>query len=305
MDRRRLAGGLVHVFMACVILSAAGEGAGGPRYIPHHTHPNPLTPNTLHQNLSHTPTTGRILPAHMHPAPPPLPTSLLWERLRALFGRVIAAIGAPALLATLTIAPLTRTAIARQITLIEILARKLLLAEAAALLPAPQRGPRVVEITLAASGLYTLPQTRRRRAPARARAIDPAQPETWSARFALAVPSDGRTVDDRRAPRIRALWRAAPPPAPTPEPMPRHRNSDAFRIARRAEALRRLFDDPAPHVQRLAHSRRVGVARSCDAIKRYALRAPRRFVGDNHDPKLTLDIFSAALHAHAILTDTS
>ncbi|MEQ1490673.1 MAG: hypothetical protein ABL932_09025, partial [Terricaulis sp.] len=67
------------------------------------------------------------------PPPPstPLTTAQLWERLRALFARIITAIGAPALLTTLTLAPLTRTAITRQIALIEILARKLLLAEAA------------------------------------------------------------------------------------------------------------------------------------------------------------------------------
>jgi hypothetical protein len=35
------------------------------------------------------------------------------------------------------------------------------------------------------------------------------------------------------------------------------------------------------------------------------LRAPRRFIGDRHDPLLTVHIFSAAVRAHAILTDTS
>lgn len=245
----------------------------------------------------------------MHLAPPPqtttLPTTELWERLRALFARVIAAIGAPALLTTLTFAPRLRTTIVRQIALLEILARKLLLADAADMAPANQRGPRITEITLATSGLYTLPQTRRPHAPTRTRAIDPTNPETWSARFALAVPRDGRTIQDRRAPRIRALWGDTRAPSPTPEPAPRQRNSDAFLIARRAEALRRMFNDPAPHVRRLARSRRVGVARSRDAIRRYALCAPRRFVGDRHDPLLTVHIFSAAVRAHAILTDTS
>ncbi len=274
--------------------------------IPHPTPPNPLTPLTLNPNLSNPLTTARILPAHMHPAPPPqTPTPHLWERLRALFGRVIAAIGTPALITTLTLAPRLRTALVRQIALIEILARKLLLAEAADLSPPTQRRPRVTEIALNASGLYTLPQTRRRaRASVRARAIDPNNPETWSARFALAMPRDGRSVNERRAPRIRALWGHARAPAPPPEPAPRQRNSDAFLIARRAEALRRLFNDPAAHVQRLARHRRV-VARSRDAIRRYALCAPRRFIGDHHDPLLTVHIFSAAVRAHAILTDTS
>lgn len=238
------------------------------------------------------------------PPPPstPLPTAQLWERLRALFARIITAIGAPALLTTLTLAPLTRTAITRQIALIEILARKLLLAEAADLAPAPQRGPRLVEITLGASGLYTPPPARRARAPARLSAIDPTKPETWPARFALAIPRNGR-VDIHRAPRIRNLWRNAPPPAPERAPM--RRMSDAFRIARRAEALRRMLDNPAPYVRRLSQTRHIGVTRSREVINRYALRAPRRFIGDRHDPLLTIHIFSAAVRAHAILTDTS
>lgn len=242
-------------------------------------------------------------PTSPPPQATPLPTAQLWERLRALFTRIITAIGAPALLTTLTLAPLTRAAITRQIALIEILARKLLLAEAADLAPAPQRGPRLIEITLSASGLYMPPPARRARAPARARTIDPTRPETWPARFALAIPRDGRLIDDRRAPRIRDLWSNAPPPAP--ERAPPQRTSDAFRIARRAEALRRMLENPAPHVRRLSQSRRVCVARSREVINRYALRAPRRFIGDRHDPLLTIDIFSAAVRAHAILTDTS
>jgi len=249
------------------------------------------------------------MPAHMQPAPPPPTTPPLWERLRALFERVIAAIGAPALIAALTFAPGMRTGIVRQLALVEILARKLLLAEAAALsAQAPQRGPRLVEITLAASGLYTAPQTRRRnRTSAKARALDLSKPETWSARFALAIPRDTRAVQDRRAPRIRALWgETHSPPAPKPTPSPHATTSEAFRIARRAEALRRVLRDPAPYAMRLAHARRIGVARSPETITRYALKAPRRFVGDHQDPRLTLDIFGAAVRAHGLLLiDTS
>ena len=245
----------------------------------------------------------------MHSEPPPQTTTLLWERLRALFERVIAVIGAPALIAALTLAPRMRTGIVRQLALVEILARKLLLAEAAALAAQPtQRGPRLTETALAASGLYTLPQTRRRtRAPLTARAIDLSNPETWSARFALAIPRDQRAVQDRHAPRIRALWGDTPLAAAPPEPelRARQRTSDAFRVACRAEALRRMLHDPAPYVIRLARARRIGVAPSSETITQYALKTPRRFVGDHYDPRLTIDILSAAIDANAILNDTS
>lgn len=250
------------------------------------------------------------MPAHMQSAPPPPttppPSAQLWERLRALFVRVISAIGAPAIIAALTLAPGMRTGIARQLALVEILARKLLLAEAAALsAQPPQRGPRLTEALLASSGLYTLPPKRRRtRVRSNARARDLSDPETWSARFALAIPRDARVIQDRYAPRIRALWGDTRSP-PATEPPSRMQTSEAFRLARRAEALRRMLHDPAPYVSRLARARRIGVARSRDVITRYALRAPRRFVGDHYDPRLTLDIFSAAVRAHAILTDTS
>lgn len=241
---------------------------------------------------------------HSTQSPPQTPTPLLWDRLRALFERIITVIGAPAIIATLTLAPLTRTGIVRQLALVEILARKLLLAEAAALIPPPQRSPRVVEIQLSATGLYTAPPTHRiTRATPKPRAIDLTKPETWPARFALAIPR-GQIVSGREAPRIRSLWSESRTPPPAPERKPIQRNSDAFLVARRAEALRRMLHDPTPYVTRLSRARRICVARSRQTITRYALKAPRRFVGDRHDPRLTLDIFSAAVRAHALLLDS-
>lgn len=240
---------------------------------------------------------------------PPLDTALLWERLRALFARVIAAVGAPAIIAALTLTPRMGAEIVRELALVEILARKLLLADAVAFLPPPQRGPRLLVAPLRASGVYTLPQPRRRRcapAPARPRALDLANPDTWSARFALALPRDPRAVQERRAPRIRALWcETGALPLAAPERAPPQRQSEAFRIARRAEALRRMLNDPSPYARRLARARGVGVTRSREIITRYALRAPRRFTGDRHDPRLTIEIFSAAIGAQAALADTS
>jgi len=242
---------------------------------------------------------------HSTAPPPQTPTPLLWERLRALFERIIAVIGAPAIIAALTLAPRMRTGIVRQLALVEILARKLLLAEAATLAPPPQRGPRMIETQLSASGLYTTPPTPRSRRPSSAqRAIDLTNPETWSARFALAIPRE-RTLSDRNTPRIRALWGDTRKPPPPLERAPTQRNSTAFLIARRAEALRRMLHNPTPYVTRLAHTRRIGVARSRQVITRYALKAPRRFIGDRHDPLLTVHIFSAAVRAHALLLDTS
>jgi hypothetical protein len=58
-------------------------------------------------------------------------------------------------------------------------------------------------------------------------------------------------------------------------------------------------------VIRLARARRIGVARPSETISEYALRTPRRFIGDRHDQRLTMDILSVAMHANAILTDTS
>lgn len=223
-----------------------------------------------------------------------------------MFARVIAVIGAPAMIAALTLSPRLRTSIVRHIALIEILARKLLLAEAALLAttPAP-RGPHLTEIQLSATGLYTLPQRRLPRATSSPPAIDITNPETWPARFALAIPRDARAVSHRHAPRIRALWGDLPAEPPSRERKYAQRNSDAFLVARRAEALRRVLHNPAPHVKRLARARRIGVARSRDAITRYAFRAPRRFVGDRYDPRLTVEIFSVGVRAHALLNNTS
>lgn len=222
-----------------------------------------------------------------------------------MFERIIAVIGAPAIIAALTLAPRMRTGIVRQIALVEILARKLLLAEAATCAPPPQRGPHTIETNLSASGLYTAAPTRRPTcAASKACAVDLTNPDSWSARFALAIPRDPRTVSDRYAPRIRALWGEVRTPPPAPERTSPQRNSDAFLIARRAEALRRVLHDPSPYVTRLSRARRIGVARSRQVITRYALKAPRRFVGDRHDPLLTMHIFSAAVRAHALLLDS-
>lgn len=169
----------------------------------------------------------------MHIASPPSSTPI-WDRLRATFDRVIAAVGAPAAIVLLSLS--TRRArydIVRQLLTLECLVRRLLLAEAAALAPPEaERGPRLITIPIRAPGLVTPLNHVRRRTPQRApRPIDPARPETWSAQFSLSLPRDPLVPLDRNTPRIRTLWGATPPPAPPPPPTRRDRRSASFLLA--------------------------------------------------------------------------
>jgi hypothetical protein len=240
----------------------------------------------------------------MNTAPPPPNTAPLWERLRATFGRVIAAIGAPAAIALLSFSSrCVRIDILRQLAMLESLARKMLFTEVAALAAAPgPRGPRIVEIPVRPGLVMINPA--RKRASVTPRPIDLARPETWSAPFALALPRDTRRVSDRHAPRIRALWGATPPSQPEAR-APRNTSPTPLRIARRFEALRRVLNDPAPHVRRLAAAQRRALVRSPEIVSRYALVAPRRYGYDPQDQRLPVDITCAALNARTALCDSS
>jgi len=231
----------------------------------------------------------------------------LWDRLRATFGRVIAAVGAPAAIALLNLSSRdARLEIARQLGLLESLVRKLLFAEIAAFAPAaPERGPRVVHIPLRHGLVIVNPP--RKRGPKPPRRLDLAHPETWSASFALALPRDPRLVNDRHAPRIRALWgpNARPAELPPPPAARRDRGPTSFRIARRFEALRRVLNDPTPHVRRLAAAQRRALARSPHIVSRYALIGPRYSGYDPVDERLPIDITGAALNTRSKLLDSS
>lgn len=267
--------------------------------------PNPLTPNHLHIKQSGSAETG----AHCRPlnnATPPPTNDALWDRLRATFWRVIAAVGAPAAIALLNLSTRgARLAVVRQLGMIESLVRKLLFAEIAALAPAaPERGPRIIQIPLRPGLVIVNPP--RGRGPRAPRPLDLADPETWSASFALALPRDPRLVRDRHVPRIRALWGSISHPAEPPPPAAQHdRGSTSFRIARRFEALRRVLNDPAPHVRRLASAQRRALARSPQIVSRYALIGPRRSGYDPADVRLPLDIMGAALTTRSKLLDSS
>ncbi len=243
----------------------------------------------------------------MQIAPPPSSTPI-WDRLRATFDRVIAAVGAPAAIALLSLS--TRHArynIVRQLLTLESLVRRLLLAEAAALAPPEaERGPRLITIPIRAPGLVTPLNHAPRHPPCRTlRPIDPERPETWNAQFALSLPRDLGTPSDRSAPRIRALWGNSAPPAPLPPSAPRTRRPASFLLARRFEAIRRVLNDPAPHARRLALAQRRATARSPSVARRYALASPRRPSYDPYDERLGIDILSLALIAREAFSDTS
>ena len=237
-------------------------------------------------------------------APPPI-NAALWDRLRATFARVIAAIGAPAAIALLNLSTRSaRLSIVRQLGMLESLVRKLLFAEIAALAPASEHGPRVIHIPLRPGLVIVNPP--RRRQPRASRPLDLAHPETWPATFALALPRDPHLVSDRHAPRIRALWGANPRPAePLPQAARRDHGPTPYRIARRFEALRRVLNDPSPHVRRLVSAQRRALRRSPNVVSRYALIGPRTSGYDPEDLRLPLDIMSAALTTRRKLCDTS
>ncbi|MCX7357393.1 MAG: hypothetical protein NT015_04510 [Alphaproteobacteria bacterium] len=240
----------------------------------------------------------------MNPAAHPPTNAALWDRLRATFARVIAAIGAPAAIALLSLSSRnTRLTILRQLFMLESLVRKLLFAELATRLTvSAERGPRLIHIRLRPGLAIVNPP--RQHAPRHPRTLDIAHPETWSAPFALAIPRDPRFLRKRNAPRIRDLWGPNPRPIEPAPRAPRHQRAAPFRIARRFEALRRVLNDPAPHIRRLAIAQRA-LKRSPNVVSQYALMAPRRYGYDPVDIRLPIDITCAALTARTKLCDTS
>ena len=259
----------------------------------------------IHQNQSNTRRRARIIAPHMTATAPPPTNIALWDRLRATFARVIAAIGAPAAIVLLSLSTRsTRLSILRQLFMLESLVRKLLFAELATLGAAPpSRGPQLVHIPVR-PGLVIVnpPRKRTQRQP---RPLDLAHPETWSADFALALPRDSRLVRDRSAPRIRALWGASARPIEPPPRAPQRHQSAPLRIARRFEALRRVLNDPAPHIRRLALASSRALKRAPNVVSQYALMAPRRYGYDPVDVRLPIDITCAALIARTMLCDSS
>ncbi|MGD9981485.1 MAG: hypothetical protein AB7H66_07815 [Hyphomonadaceae bacterium] len=255
----------------------------------------------------------------MQTHPDPATLAALWKRARAMFARAIDTIGAPAAVAARTaLSRDDKYGIAGWIARLESIVRKLLFAIAGGLVQerrqraAQDRRPRFEAIKLASLGLA---QGAAYRTPLRARAItttrapvDPAQPETWPARFAFAPPADPCAVPESRAPRIRALWGPAPPPAPPPpQRAPRRATESALRYAFRLEALRRVLADPLRYAERLARIFRRLCRRYPGAADRFAIAPERPCVPDPYDPRLIIDAIGAAMFAAPVFAalDTS
>lgn len=249
----------------------------------------------------------------------------LWQRTRASFARAIAAIGAPAAIAALTLLSRDlRRAIVGRLLRLEHFVRKLLLAEAAALHRAERaraaKRPRVVTIELGSLGLAqhwtkgsALPaQCTPSRAGADARprsaraSLDRSRPETWPARFSFALPRNPRLVPNARAPRIRAPWDEETPPSPAPERTPRGQTqSTPFRLACRLEALRRVLENPRPHAERLARMLVREVRRYTEVVQRYALAPLRSTDYDTEDERLGIDIYGPCIDAGEVFKNSS
>ena len=261
---------------------------------------------------------------------PTLIAEPLWQRARASFARAVAAVGAPAMIAAITL--LTRDlrrAIVGRLLRLEHVARKLLLAEAAELHRIEReraaRAPRIERVPLRGMAMHWRPGSAaildrrrpRRHSPANAgedaggprsaqSKIDLARPETWSARFSLAVPHNPRLVPNARAPRILDPWgEYAPPPAPERAPRVIKQEEAPFRLAVRLEALRRVLENPMPHARRLARLLAREVRRFPDVVRRYVFASARTNAYDPDDERLGVDAYGACIDAPDAFPDSS
>jgi hypothetical protein len=206
----------------------------------------------------------------------PTPISDLWRIARAFLADALNAFGGPQTIRQ-TLDLIGRRAIKRQLQALETLAMKLLLIEAANLPAQTQRA------RIAPSG--KAPSSKRDAAHA---ADDPARPETWRVAFQLQIPPEPK---DTSAPRIRYLGpsgfiRATVVSAKTLEKLERlvaaHLNTSAedslrakaARLARRFEALRRVFANPLPRARRLKQELQALKRRAFAAANRIAKRKP-------------------------------
>ena len=226
-------------------------------------------------------------PAHMIPNTKPNP---LWSAAREMVSFFVLAIGGPNIIATM--GKLSRQ-MRRDIFGLAGAARahrQEAVADRSGNLPLPADGLGPPALTSARLKSYM-------NRPHRPRAWgDPEKPRTWRASFAVRIPS----VEKRRAPvnsgpRIRSF------DAPTPAPKQRARRRDpAFAFALRFEAVRRVLDDPARAIVRLARR----LCRDAAAAFRLATtRKPRRHRGFADEAIRAAT--EEAVNAAARLSDTS
>ena len=206
----------------------------------------------------------------------PAPIADLWKSARALLADALSAFGGPQQIQR-TLDRIARGVIRRQLKALEVLVMKLLLIEAAKLKERGSSDPHSPASPNQA-GLKT-------RAPF---AADPARPETWRVCFQLHIPPEPK---ETTGPRIRSLGpsrltravvvdvktfaKLASLAAARASISNEERDSAAAaRLARRFEALRRAFANPAPRARRLKHK--------LIALKQRAVAAARRIVA--HKP---------------------
>jgi len=178
----------------------------------------------------------------------PTPISELWRIARAFLADALDAFGGPQTICQ-TFDRIAHRAIKRQLKALEMVALKLLLIEA------------VNRTPLAIAPRRAKPIEQGRTAPA----TDPARPETWRVCFQLHIPPK---PEDNSGPHIRSLGpsrfiratildakalakKLAFMPARVQRSDKARASLRAERLARRFEALRRVFANPAPSARRL------------------------------------------------------
>ncbi len=244
------------------------------------------------------------------------PAETLWTRARAMFARAVAAIGDAASIARIaTLTPQLRRGIIAWLCPLENIVRKLLLAEAARLhraAIAQTRGPRLVYVPLRSPGWTAGLQARNATveqtcAPEGARSnLETARSYTLdNARFSFSLPRDPHAIPDSRAPRIRSLWGAPPPPPATPTQRSYDESKSPLRLARRFAALRRVLDDPRPHAERLARLLARAVRRFPEIVRRYAFAPARTNDYDPDDPRLAIEAIAQAFAAPNAFSNSS
>jgi hypothetical protein len=137
----------------------------------------------------------------------------------------------------------------------------------------------------------------------RATAFDATKPETWRVRFALKPPRDPRLCKQR--PRIRALWGGYIEPQKPPQRTNHSKTPPALRLAMRFEAVRRVLENPAPHVRRLALLMPRLCRRDHDAPMRYAAETAHPHHSDEIDPRLIIEAMGLAFTAAPLFHNSS